>query len=151
VRPLLYRAVRPLLYRAVRPLLYVESTEHLPCRWMNDFKAASFDVILLYYGSNTSFACEECLEVVRLPGPKWRILYQFLNRQVAELAPTAHLPIGTLTGSLRPAAEGARNVMLGSCDHCACLMTNTWGAPKCWLGPAAALPTGQNSPGATRR
>ncbi len=40
-------------------------------RWLDDPAfAARFDVVVLYFGKNDSFACPQCLKVFRDSGPK---------------------------------------------------------------------------------
>lgn len=44
---------------------------HLALRWLDDQAfAARFDVVVIYFGKNDSFACPQCLKVFRDSGPK---------------------------------------------------------------------------------
>ena len=39
-----------------------------PCRWMDDpALAASFDLVVVYFGNSSGFACPQCLHVFRRP------------------------------------------------------------------------------------
>jgi len=39
-------------------------------RFLDDPDSAAFDLVVVYYGTNSSFACPQCLHVFRFQGPK---------------------------------------------------------------------------------
>ncbi|GAB4823075.1 hypothetical protein N2152v2_010121 [Parachlorella kessleri] len=47
--------------------------------WMDGLDSATFDVILLYYGSDSNFTCPQCRDIVLRKGPKWRLLYEYMT------------------------------------------------------------------------
>jgi len=42
----------------------------LPRSFLDDPESVAFDLIVVYYGTNASFACPQCLHVFRFQGPK---------------------------------------------------------------------------------
>jgi hypothetical protein len=39
--------------------------------------------MVIYYGSNPFYTCEECIKVWHAKGPKWRLIYQLLTSETA--------------------------------------------------------------------
>ena len=53
------------------------STHHTPPRrWMSQPGSATFDVVLLHYGNDTTLDCPACAAVLRMAGPKWMLVWQ---------------------------------------------------------------------------
>lgn len=43
-------------------------------RWLDDEASATFDVVVIYYGSDPSWSCPQCLHTFYGQGPKWQLL-----------------------------------------------------------------------------
>jgi hypothetical protein len=48
-------------------------------KWMTHPELATYDIIALYYGSNPTFSCLLCKEVILGAGAKWALLNRFIN------------------------------------------------------------------------
>ena len=49
-------------------------------RWLDRPDSATFDLVLLHYGNDTSLACPHCKAVLRMAGPKWMLLWQLTQQ-----------------------------------------------------------------------
>lgn len=53
----------------------------LACRWLSQPSCATFDVAVIYYGSDPGFSCPLCSDVFRMRGPKWALLYNLTTSE----------------------------------------------------------------------
>ena len=49
----------------------------LTFRWMVNFSSASWDLAVIYTGSQSNFSCPECVHVESNKGAKWLLIYSF--------------------------------------------------------------------------